>query len=168
MRVSFPPPVFTRETFFSLRSAPAETPQNAGLSAHLSEPRAPADRPIWGRFPSLPVPFLWRNRTTPVLVRMLEGRGINVLEEARRGAGSKGARSGEVTWDRNAWVGHGRQRCELQRARYNVRAPAWPQINKQIRPRHEVPARAIGRELRAGPVRSCQVELPNALPCLPR
>jgi hypothetical protein len=57
-RVSFPPPRHPVGTLFSLRSTPAGTAQNAGLSAHLSEPRRRAPRPILGHFLSLFGPFL--------------------------------------------------------------------------------------------------------------
>ena len=52
------------------RLGPAGIPQNAGLSGHLSEPRAAGPRPTLGRFPSLSAHFLRRNRTTAILVRM--------------------------------------------------------------------------------------------------
>ena len=45
-RVSFPPPVYLVETFFSLLSPAAGMAQNAGLPSHFSEPRGPADRPF--------------------------------------------------------------------------------------------------------------------------
>jgi hypothetical protein len=100
-----PPPVSPFETFFFLRSQPAGTPQSARLRGHLSEPRGLADRPISGRFWSLSGPLLRRNRTTAVLVRMLEAQQFNGLEDARRGAGLKGAPSGGVNWDRTVRSG---------------------------------------------------------------
>jgi hypothetical protein len=57
-RVSFPPPVSPFGTFFSLPLSAAGTPQNAGLSAHLSEPRGRARKPILGRLWPLSGPFL--------------------------------------------------------------------------------------------------------------
>ena len=39
-------------------SVPAGTAQNASISSHSSEPRAPANTPILGRLPSLSAPFL--------------------------------------------------------------------------------------------------------------
>jgi hypothetical protein len=70
--VSFPPPRRPVGTFFFLVAAPAGTPQGAGFSDHLSEPRAGAGRPISGRFSSFPAHFLRSNRTTAILVRMLK------------------------------------------------------------------------------------------------
>jgi uncharacterized membrane protein YphA (DoxX/SURF4 family) len=74
VRIPLAPPVFTHGTFFLLRSAAAGTPQNAGLSAHLPEPQGRAPKPILDYFLSLFGPFLQRNRTTAILVRMLEVR----------------------------------------------------------------------------------------------
>ena len=45
-RVSFPPPRRPVGTFFFLRSAAAGTAQNVGLTARLSEPPGPAERPF--------------------------------------------------------------------------------------------------------------------------
>jgi hypothetical protein len=97
-----PPPVASRDILF-LVSPAAGPAQNAGLPGHLSEPREPAWKPNLGPFLSLSSPFLRRNRTTPVLVRMSEAQRINGLRERRRGAGSKGARSGGVTWDQTVY-----------------------------------------------------------------
>ena len=58
VRIPSAPPVSPSWTFFSLRSRPAGTPQDAGLSAHLFEPRGRAPRPIMAHIPSLFVPFL--------------------------------------------------------------------------------------------------------------
>jgi len=55
---------------------------------------------ISGRYPSLSAHFLRGNRTTGILVRILEARQFNVLEGARRRAGLKSLRSGEVNLDR--------------------------------------------------------------------
>ena len=94
--IPLPPPVCPFGTFFLLRSVVAGTPQNAGLSAHLSEPRGRAPEPILGHSLSLFGPFLRRNRTTAILVRMLEARRINKLHEATRDVGSKEPRLGGV------------------------------------------------------------------------
>lgn len=99
--LSLPPPVCPVETFFLRCSASAGTPQNAGFCGHLSEPRAAAARPISGRFPSLSAHFLQRNRTKPVLVRMLKAGEFNGLGYARRGEGLKVPRSGKVHRNRN-------------------------------------------------------------------
>jgi hypothetical protein len=56
VRIPLAPPVSPVGTFFSLRSAPGGTPQDAGLSAKLSEPRGPASGPTSARFPSLSGP----------------------------------------------------------------------------------------------------------------
>ena len=100
MTVPLPPPVSSFGTFFFLRSAPASMAQNAAITGKLSEPRVAADRPISGRLPSLSAEFLWRNRTTAILIRMLDIREINRLEEVQSGVGLTVARSGGVSWDR--------------------------------------------------------------------
>jgi hypothetical protein len=58
VRIPFAPPVSPFGTFFSLCSPSAGPPQNADLRGYLSEPRAPARKPILGLFPSLPGRFL--------------------------------------------------------------------------------------------------------------
>ena len=52
------PPVSSLETFFFGALRKVGTARNAGICGPSSEPRAPADRPILGRFPSLSAPFL--------------------------------------------------------------------------------------------------------------
>jgi hypothetical protein len=71
-----------------------------GFSGHLSEPRPAVARPISARFLCLSAPFLRRNRTTAILVRMLKAQYFNGLENARRGWGLKESRSGGVNRDR--------------------------------------------------------------------
>jgi hypothetical protein len=65
-RAPLPPPVSSVDTFFSLPSSASGSPQNAGLSAHLTEPQGRVPEPILGHFLSLSAHFLPRNRTTPV------------------------------------------------------------------------------------------------------
>ena len=48
--VPLPPPVTLLGTLFSRRPATVGKPQNAGLRRHLSEPPAPAERPISDHF----------------------------------------------------------------------------------------------------------------------
>ncbi|MCD6072544.1 MAG: hypothetical protein K0S42_3060, partial [Microvirga sp.] len=59
--------------------------------------------PFWAISCLFSAHFLQRNRTTPVLVRMLEAQKINRLGSNGSGAGLKGARSGGVCRDRTIW-----------------------------------------------------------------
>jgi len=74
VRVPSAPPVSPFGAFFIARPTPAETAQNLGLCAHMSEPPTPAEGPVSGRFPSLSAHFLRSNRITAILVRMLKAR----------------------------------------------------------------------------------------------
>ena len=100
-----PPPVARFGTFLFTAFIGAESPRNAAIPGISSEPRAPADRPILGRFAPLCTHLLRHNRTTPVLVRLLEARKINRLDDVRRGVGLKEPRSGGVNRNRTVWFG---------------------------------------------------------------
>jgi hypothetical protein len=109
-----------RECFWSHSSPSANTPSQDSLFPRVDQALKPAEcglsreiirisspgvsghfecfRPLSGH-------FLRRNRTTIVLVRMLEIRQINMLSDHRRVEGSKGARSGAVDWERTVRSG---------------------------------------------------------------
>jgi hypothetical protein len=114
-----------------------ESPQNAAISGELSEPPTPAERP----FSSLWAHFLRRNRTTAILVRMSKADNSTGLEGARRGAGLKESRSGEVNRDRTVWF--------IVSASGRTADLSWGGFDRLVvdlkRPSRE-PAAAIGRD----------------------
>jgi hypothetical protein len=50
VRVPSAPPVYPLETYFFQRSVPAGSARSAGACGYISEPRGPADKPIFGPF----------------------------------------------------------------------------------------------------------------------
>ena len=99
------PPVSPFGTFFSLRSAPPGTPQNAGVRGRLSEPVWTGLRAYFGALSVSLRPF---SLTQPnhahfgTVTRSSTKQRVRGRPKAR---GLKGARSGGVTWDRTIQFG---------------------------------------------------------------
>jgi hypothetical protein len=104
VRIPLPPPVSPGRTFFFGAPRTAGTAQNAGFPGLVSEPQALPERPISGRSPSLSGPFLRRNQTTPVLVKLSELRKFNALYEAEPARVSNFARRGGVNPEQTVWL----------------------------------------------------------------